>query len=243
MVGRFHRHVSRGKASEANGWPSLPRTVAFDRLTRSTDNLEDPIKLWRCKFESPALTPRFDDFLDGLFERLRNVPLGIMGSHFAQVGVITNVVAVAVLIHVGIGLRLACKSLRHFERLQDGTGVCLAAAEVIDLPYARCGHEFRHEPRHVQRVYVVPHLFAFVTVNLVFPVFEVALHEVGQKTVQLHAGVVRASQATATQAARRHPEVAPVFLHHHVSRNLGGAEERVFRLVDGECLRDAVLVL
>src|SRR5262245_6094825 len=91
------RERRRRKASEANGCPSLARRVAFDRWTRSTDVVNGSIKLC-CKFESPALTFRLDDFLDGLFERLHNVPFGVMGVHFAQVGVTTNVVAIAALI-------------------------------------------------------------------------------------------------------------------------------------------------
>ena len=87
---------------------------------------------------------------------------------------------------------------------------------------------------------VVAHLLALVAEDLVFAAFEVALHQVAEKAVQLDAGVVRAGQAAAAQAAGRHAEVAAVFLHHHVGGDLGGAEERVLGLVDGEALGNAV---
>jgi len=87
---------------------------------------------------------------------------------------------------------------------------------------------------------IVAHLFSFVSEYTILFAFEVAFHEIGKEAVQLHAGVVGASEATAAQAASRHVEIAAVFLHHHVGGDLGGAEERVFGLVDGERLGDAV---
>ena len=58
--------------------------------------------------------------------------------------------------------------------------------------------------------------------------------------MQLDAGVVRAREAAAAQAAGRHAEVAAVLLHHHVGGHLAGAEQRVLRLVDARSLGDAV---
>lgn len=54
--------------------------------------------------------------------------------------------------------------------------------------------------------------------------------------------MVRAGEATAPQAAGGQAEVAAVFLDHHVGRHLGGAEQRVLGLVDGELFGDAVRI-
>jgi hypothetical protein len=59
--------------------------------------------------------------------------------------------------------------------------------------------------------------------------------------VQLRARVVRAGEAAAAQAHRAHPEVAPVLLHQHVGCDLGGAEDRVRRLVDPHLFGDAAV--
>ena len=96
--------------------------------------------------------------------------------------------------------------------------------------------------RHVEGVDVVSDLFALVAVDEVLPAFDVALHEVAQEPMQLDARVVRARQASAAKAARLHPEVAAVLLHHHVGRDLRGAEERVLGLVDAQVLADAAEV-
>src|SRR5918993_1004845 len=55
---------------------------------------------------SPLL-PGVDDFRDGCSDRPGNVPAGVMRTHLAQVGVVTNVIAGAVLIAVGETLFLA----------------------------------------------------------------------------------------------------------------------------------------
>ena len=74
-------------------------------------------------------------------------------------------------------------------------------------------------------VNVVADLFAFVTKDLVFPAFEVALDEVGKETVQLDTGVVGPGEATTTQTTGRHAKVATVFLNHDISSHLGGSKE------------------
>ena len=96
------------------------------------------------------------------------------------------------------------------------------------------------EAGHVLGVDVVAHLLALVAEDRVLAPFQVAFHQVAEETVQFDAGMVRAGQAAAAQAAGRHAEVAAVFLHHDVGRHLGGAEQGVLGLVDGERFRDAV---
>ena len=87
---------------------------------------------------------------------------------------------------------------------------------------------------------VVPHLLALVAVNLVLLAFHVALDQVAEEAVQLHAGVVRPRQAPAAQATGGHVEVPAVLLHQHIRGELGGAEQRMLRLIDGQGLGDAV---
>ena len=50
--------------------------------------------------------------------------------------------------------------------------------------------------------------------------------------MQDRAGVSGAGDAAAAEADRRHPEVAPVLLHHEVGRGLRDAEQRVGRAVE-----------
>ena len=165
-----------------------------------------------------------------------------MRAHFPQIGVVADVVAGAVLVHVGEDLGLAGEFFDDLESLEDRGAVRLTAAEVVNLARARGRDEGRHEARDVERVDVVAHLFALVAENLVFAALEVAFHEVAKKTVELDAGVVRAGEAAAAKRAGGQAEIAAVFLHHHVGGDLAGAEERVFRLVNGEGLGDAVRV-
>jgi hypothetical protein len=87
---------------------------------------------------------------------------------------------------------------------------------------------------------VVAHLLALVAEDPVLAALEVALDQVAEEAVELDAGVVGPGQAAAAQAAGGHPEIAAVLLDHHVGGELGGAEERMLRLVDGEGLGDAV---
>jgi len=88
----------------------------------------------------------------------------------------------------------------------------------------------------------VTDLLALVAVDLVFAALQVALDQVTEKAVQLYPRVVRPGQASPAQAAGGHIEIPAVFLHHHIARQLGGAEQGMFGLVDGEVFGNAVLV-
>ncbi len=195
-------------------------------------------------FISVTLTalPGFDDLADRFFEGDGDIPGWIVGAHFAEVGVVADVVADAVFVHVGEDLFLAGELLGGLEGFEDGAGVGLAAAEVVHLAQAWRGDEGRHELGHVERVDVVTHLFAFVAEYAVLAALQVALHEVAEEAVELDAAVVGAREAAAAQAAGGHVEIASVLLHHHVAGDLRGAEQRVLRLVDCEGLCDAVRV-
>jgi hypothetical protein len=124
------------------------------------------------------------------------------------------------LVDICVDLRLPGKLLRQGKRFQDGAGVILSAAQIVNLRHSRRLGESMHEPRDIQRVDVVAHLLAFIPVDLVLATLEIAFDEVTQKTVQLHARMVRAGQTAPPQATRRQAEIASVFLHQHVRRDL-----------------------
>src|ERR1039457_6234666 len=134
-----------------------------------------------------SFAPGGGDLIEDLREVARQVPLRIVRFHFAQVAVIADVVAAARLVQVSVDWLPAGAGLRHFKGFQDGAGVVLAAAEIIDLAGARRLGELEHEARHIRRMDIVADLFAFVAVNLVFAAFEIALHQVAEEAVQLDA--------------------------------------------------------
>ena len=171
-----------------------------------------------------------------------SVPAGVVGFHFTEVGVIADVVADAVFIDIGVDLRFTSKSFGNFEGFEDRAGIRLAATEVINLADAWRCHEGRHEAGHIERVDVVAHLLALVAEEAVFPAFQVAFHQIAEEAMQFHTGVVRAREASATQAAGGHDEVAPLFLHDHIRRHFRGTEERVLALSDREGFGNSVLV-
>lgn len=149
-------------------------------------------------------------------------------------------VADTVFVHVGVLLFLAGELLCDGKSLKDGAGVILPSPEVVDLGDARCLNESGHEAGHVKGVDVVAYLFPLVAEDAVFLALEVALHKVAEEAVELDAGVVRPGEAAATKAAGGHAEVAAVFLDDNVRGDLGGPEEGVLALVDGEVLGDTM---
>src|SRR6188508_2451412 len=83
------------------------------------------------------LLPGVDDLVQRLGQGLRDVPARVMAAHLAEIGVIADVIAGAILIDVGVDLRLAGHAFGHRERFQDRARILLAAPEVVDLAAAR----------------------------------------------------------------------------------------------------------
>jgi len=54
---------------------------------------------------------------------------------------------------------------RHFKRFEDGTGIILAAAQIIDFAAARSLVKLEHETGHVRGMDVVADLLALVAVK------------------------------------------------------------------------------
>ena len=110
--------------------------------------------------------------------------------------------------------------------LEDRAVAESAAAEVVDAGMGRIGVEGGDRPGNVGGVKVVTHLLAVIPVDRVWVARNCALHEVGQETVELGAGMA-ARQAAAAKTRGPHPEVAAILLDEHVGGDLGGTEQGV----------------
>jgi len=186
--------------------------------------------------------PRLDDLADGFLEGLGDIPFRIVSAHFPQIGVIADVIAGAVLVDVGMHLRLTREFFHDLEGFENGGAVRLAAAEIVDFASARRFDEGGHEARDVEGMDVVAYLFSFVAEDAVFLPLEIAFHEVGEEAMELNAGVVGARKATAAQRASGQVEITAILLHHHIGGHFRGAEEGMLGLIDGEGFRNAVSI-
>ena len=96
------------------------------------------------------------------------------------------------------------------------------------------------EACYVERVDIIADLLTLVSEYSVELPFQVALYEIAEKTVQLHAAMIGAGQAATSQATRFHAKVATVLLDDDVGCRFGGSEEAVFALVNWKLLTDAI---
>jgi hypothetical protein len=194
-----------------------------------------------CAFLRLYLTlPRIDDLADDFFKGHCDIPLGVVGAHFLEIADVADVVADAVLFDVGADLLFAAEFLGKLEGFKNRAGVGTSTADIVNFRHAGGGEESFDEAGDILAVDVVTDLLPFVAKDLVFTALEVAFHQIREESVEFDTGMVRARKAAAAQAARWHAEVAPVFLHHYISRNLRGSKEAVLALVNREVLRDAV---
>jgi hypothetical protein len=187
-----------------------------------------------------AFFPRIDSLANRGGERLRQRETRVMCLHFGEVGDVTDMVARTRLIDVGRLLRVAGNFLHLRKRFEQRATVFTTAAEIVNFRNARRLDEAIDEISDVGRVNVVADLFAFVTENVVGAPFDIALHEVTQEAVQFHTAVLRTSQTTAAQTARRHVEIATILLHENITSRFTRAKERMLRLIDCHVLGDAV---
>ena len=163
-----------------------------------------------------------------------------MRPDLSQVAVVADVVADAALFEQQIVLRLAGEFLGKCECLEDRARVLLATAKIVDLSAAGLFQELRYEADHVTRVNVVANLFSLVTVNLVLTALHIAADQITKKTMQLDGGMVWTRQASATQAAGRHPETSTILLHQDIGREFRSPKNRVRGLINGEILRNSI---
>ena len=86
---------------------------------------------------------------------------------------------------------------------------------------------------------IVANLFLLVAEDGVWSFGDGALHEVGEKAVELRARVIRAGEAAAAKAGGFHAEVAAVFLDKKIGGKFRNTEETVHGVVDGHGFRNA----
>lgn len=151
-------------------------------------------------------------------------------------------VADAVLVDILVDLGLPRKLLGELEGFPDGAGVVATTTDIVDFARARGFDELLDEASYIMGMDVVTDLLAFVSEDLVFSSFQVALHEVREETMQFDSGVIGAGEAASSQAAGGHSEIATVFLDHDVGGYFGSSEEGMLRLVDGKVFGNAVFV-
>ena len=108
-----------------------------------------------------------------------------------QIAVVTDMVANAIFIDIGVTLGDSREFLNGSESFEDRAGVFLPATQVVHLSDARILAESQDHCGHILGVDIVANLLAFVAKNLVLPLFNVAPDQVTQKAVQLDAGVIR----------------------------------------------------
>jgi len=198
--------------------------------------------LRRHRVSRGAALPRLHDLSDRFPQALRDIPTWVVGLHLSQITVVADVIANAVLIHVGVLLGLAREPFGDLEGLEDGAAVLLASTEVVNLSDPWCLDKSRHEAGYIDRVDVIADLFPLVAEDAVLFALEVAFHEVAEESMKLDSGMVGTGEASPAQRTGGHPEVASVFLNNDICSDFGGAEERVLTLVDGEVLGDAVRI-
>src|SRR5205823_5311165 len=108
-------------------------------------------------------------------------------------------------------------------------------AHVVNFRDARLIDEGSEGFHQIETVNVIAHLFALVTEDAIRPADHATLHQVGQKTVQLRAGVRRSGQTAAAKTGRWHSEIAAIFLHQNISRGFRGPKS--------ECLVASILMV
>ena len=196
--------------------------------------------LRRCCVSLGAALPRFHDLSDRFLHAPSNIPAGVVRFHLPQVTVVAYVVADAVLIDVSVLLFFAGEFLRERKGLEDGATVIFTTTEVVDFGNPWSLNEGGYEAGDIKGVYVVADLFPFVAEDAVLLALKVALHEVAEEAVQLDPGVIGSGEAATAQCTGGHAEVAAVLLDHHIGSYLGGSEEGVLALIDGEVFGNAV---
>src|SRR5437763_9911410 len=126
----------------------------------------------------------------------------------------------------------------QFDGFEHGTVAVAAAPDIVDLASVRDANELRKCFDQIEAVNVVPHLFSFVAENPVRSAADGTDHQVREKTVQLGAGVRWPGETAATKRDGRHSEIAAVLLYKNVRCHFRCTEERMFRAIDTQRLRN-----
>ncbi len=124
------------------------------------------------------MMPSLHDFFKNIFERARDAPLRVVAFHFAQVAVITNVIADAVLFKVTALLRLASQFFDRRKGFPDGAGILFAAANVINLAGPGRLAEGQNEIGYVFGVNIIANLLPLVAEDFVLAAFDITAHKI-----------------------------------------------------------------
>src|ERR1700737_4888021 len=95
-----------------------------------------------------------------------------------------------------------------------------ASADVVNLASSWRANELRERLDEIKAVNVVADLFAFVSEHAIRTIVHGADHQIGEKSVELCAGMGRPGEAAATERNSRHAEVTSVFLNKNVGSRL-----------------------
>lgn len=134
-------------------------------------------------FQRCSIPPSCRDLPNDAFNCLLDIPVGIVFAHLAQVAVVADMVADAVLVYVAVNLCLAGEGFGDGERFEDGATVLFAAAEVVDFSNSWRIDEGGHEASDIFTMYVVTDLLAFVAKDFVLAAFKIAFHKVAEEAV------------------------------------------------------------
>src|SRR5262249_19098383 len=129
---------------------------------------------------------------------------------------------------------------QHGDRFEDGETILPTSPEIIDLAAAGPAEEVQKQARHIAGMDLVPHLLALIAEDRIGPAGDRTHDNIGEVAMQLNRRVLRTREASTPKDANRHLEVAPELLAQHISRYLGGPEERMEALVNGDRFADAV---
>jgi len=126
------------------------------------------------------------------------------------------------------------------DGLQHGAVGKSAAAEIVDRARAGVAEKRPQRAHEIGGVDVVADLFALVAVHGIGLPGQGALHEIGQESVQRHAGMIGPGQAAAPETGGAQAEIAAVFLHEQIGRHLGNPEKAMQAGIDGHGFVDTV---
>src|SRR3954451_21783190 len=160
----------------------------------------------------PALRVDVVDLLEDRLDPLGQLPAGIVPPELLQVADPPAVVADP---RVGAEVPVELASgdpLTRLDRLEHRAVRLAAPAHVVDRGRTRGSMELEKRLDQVRRGDVVPHLLALVAVDRVVSTGDDALHQVGEEAMEPRPRVGGPRDAPATQANRRHVEVAAVLL-------------------------------
>jgi len=122
---------------------------------------------------------RARDLGEYLLQRDCYVPRWKVTSDLVQIRDVADVITNAVLIHIFVVKLLASYALSEVNGLKNRNAVLASAAKIIDFPAFWVVVELLENSAHIQRMYVVPDLFAFVTIYTIVTSFSGALDEIG----------------------------------------------------------------